>query len=108
MSDEQPREPRAAARPRDEADDNRGNRMDSDNSNRSAQSIVGTPPRRPRSGQGQGGQPRRGGEGRGQGPSQSHGPRTPREGNREPRSSSQSSTKSGGGLWNSLKDLIRG
>jgi ATP-dependent RNA helicase RhlE len=106
ISDEQPREPRAAARPRDEADDNRGNRMDSDNSNRSAQSIVGTPPRRPRSGQG--GQPRRGGEGRGQGPSQSHGPRTPREGNREPRSSSQSSTKPGGGLWNSLKDLIRG
>jgi len=108
ISDEQPREPRAAARPRDEADDNRGNRMDSDNSNRSAQSIVGTPPRRPRSGQGQGGQPRRGGEGRGQSPSQSHGPRTPRDGNREPRSSSQASTKSGGGLWNSLKDLIRG
>jgi ATP-dependent RNA helicase RhlE len=105
----QPRDTGAAARPRDEHDDNRGNRIDSDNSNRSAQSIVGTPPRRPRSGQGyqgqgQGqGQGRRGGEGRGQG----QGSRQPREGNREPRSSSSSGARTGG-LWNSLKDLIRG
>ncbi len=104
------REPRPA-RTHDDQDDNRGNRLDSDNSNRSAQSIVGVPPRRARSGQGYGqGQGRRGGEGRsqGQGQSQGHGQRQPREGNREQRSSSQGGGKSGGGLWNSLKGLIRG
>jgi ATP-dependent RNA helicase RhlE len=100
-------QPRAQARPHDDQDDNRGNRLDSDNSNRSAQSIVGTPPRRPRSGQGYGqAQGRQGGAGRGS--SQGQGSRQPREGNREPRSSSQAKTQSGGGLWNSFKDLIRG
>jgi ATP-dependent RNA helicase RhlE len=109
--DEQPRELRVDARPpRDDQDDNRGNRIDSDNSNRSAQSIVGTPPRRQRSGQGYG--QNQGKRGDSRGPSQGHGQRQPREGNREPRSSSQASSqgngRSGGGLWNSLKDLIRG
>jgi ATP-dependent RNA helicase RhlE len=102
-------QPQREARPlraHDDQDDNRGNRLDSDNSNRSAQSIVGVPPRRARSGQGYG--PRRGGEGRSQGQNQGHGQRQPREGNREQRSSAQGGTKTGGGLWNSIKGLIRG
>jgi ATP-dependent RNA helicase RhlE len=104
---QQPGAPRAARPPRDDQDDNRGNRMDVDNANRSAQSIIGIPPQRPRrGGQGQGGAARHGQRSGQPGQRQGHGQQAQGQGLGGKRSGAARDGNRSGGLWESIKHLI--